>query len=840
MVISSLTRLCEMRMTLRTLLILIGLCAATRPIGATEGIKVFPSEVQFSSGTDQQQLLVCTQQDGTAIAEVTRSARFRSLDPHIVSVDEIGIVRPVSDGTGKLEVQHGAWKVLVNVTVQGAKEPMPIRFTTDVISILTHAGCNSGACHGALAGKGGMKLSLRGYDPVADHHVITQQALGRRLDRTHPEESLFLLKPLAKMHHGGGTRIEADLPEYHLLLNWLKQGAAAPQADDPRVVRLAVYPPNIRLVPGSELRVIVQAFYNNGMVRDVTRWCKFNSSEDAVASLEEDNHVKVKGPGEASIIAWFNNQIAISSIRVPYDYPAVALPVSGSMQRGILHNRIDGLVNQKLMELRLKPSPLCSDEEFIRRAYLDTLGLLPTLAEQDRFFKDTAPDKRSKLIDSLLERPEYIDFWTYKWSDLLLVSSRKLPQQAIWSFHQYIRHNVAQNVGWDRFARALITAQGSNLDNGAVNFFLLHKDVAERAETTSITFLGMSIGCARCHNHPLEKWTQDQYWQFANLFSRVGLFNGERGGEVIAKSLPGGEVLHLRRGIPMPPTPLDGQSLPFDSTKDRREALADWLTAPENPYFAKAIINRVWRHLMGRGLVEPEDDLRLSNPSSHPELMAELEKSFIQSGYDVKGLIRLIMNSAAYQRSATALPENEPDARFYSRFLVKRLPAEVLLDVYSQLTQVPTPFNQVHAGGTGGLVGTNDYPIGIRAMQLPDTKVVSYFLDAFGRPEREVACACERLEDATVTQALHLNNGETLNHKLREPQNLIGQWIKQKVPVEAMVDHVYRSALCRPPTMKEKENLIALLNKEPPEQRRELLEDLVWAVLTSREFLFNR
>ncbi len=825
---------------LRLLCVVIGVASCPGLLLGADGLAVFPREVHVGPLNPQQPLWVGPQEGGHCTGDATTKATYRSLDPQVATVDEIGIVRPVADGQTHIEVQLGEQTSKIPVTVQGTKEPARIRFTADVLAILTHAGCNSGACHGALAGKGGMKLSLRGYDPEADHLVLTRQALGRRIDLVHPEQSLFLLKPLGQVKHGGGKRLEADLPEYELLLQWLKQGAIGPQLDEPKVVRLAIYPPHLRLQPEAELRVIVQAVYNNGQVRDVTRWCKFSSSEDAVATVMEENRVQVKGHGEAAISAWFDNHIANCAIRVPFAHPPVTLPVAGEAVAGVYHNRIDGPINQKLMDLRLKPSPLCSDEEFIRRAYLDAIGTLPTVEEQERFLKETAPDKRAKLIDALLSRPEYIDFWTYKWSDLLLVSSRKLPQKAIWSFHQFIRQSVAQNVGWDRFARSILTAQGSNLDNGAVNFFLLHKDVAQRAETTSVTFLGMSIGCARCHNHPLEKWTQDQYWQFANLFSRVGLFNGDRGGEVIAKALPSGEVLHLRRGIPMPPTPLDGEALPLDSTMDRRTALADWLTAPANPYFAKAIINRVWRHLMGRGLVEPEDDLRLSNPASHPELLADLEKEFIQSGHDVKALIRAIMNSAAYQRSASALPENAADDRFYTRFLVKRLSAEVLLDVYTQLTLVPTPFNQVHSGGTGGVEGTADYPLGMRAIQLPDTKVVSYFLDAFGRPEREVACACERLEEATVTQALHLSNGETLNQKLRDPNSLIGRWQEQKTPAADIVDQLYRSALCRAPTAKEKEQLMELLQKEPPEQRRELLEDLVWAVLTSREFLFNR
>ncbi|HQR43862.1 MAG TPA: DUF1549 and DUF1553 domain-containing protein, partial [Gemmatales bacterium] len=410
---------------------------------------------------------------------------------------------------------------------------------------------------------------------------------------------------------------------------------------------------------------------------------------------------------------------------------------------------------------RLMASPACTDEEFLRRVFLDTIGTLPTPAEVERFARDTGADKRTRLIDQLLQRPEFVDYWTNRWADLFLISSKKLPVSNVWAFHQFLRRAVADNLPWNELARQVLTSRGSNLENGASNYFVMHKDISDLTETTALTFLGTSIACARCHNHPLEKWTQDQYWSMANLFGRVGMKSGSRANEVLVQPLLEGEVLHLRREKPMPPAPLDGPALPLSSSADRREHFVRWLTAAENPFFARAVVNRVWRNFMGRGLVESEDDIRQTNPPTNPALLEALEKDFITHGYDLRRLMRLILNSGTYQRSSRTVPGNESDDRFYSHYLVRRLKAEVILDAYSQVLDVPTPFNEVESGGRDAITATKDYPLGTRAQQLPDSRVVSRFLASFGRPEREQVCACEREADATVGQALHVNNGQT-------------------------------------------------------------------------------
>jgi uncharacterized protein DUF1553/uncharacterized protein DUF1549 len=440
-----------------------------------------------------------------------------------------------------------------------------------------------------------------------------------------------------------------------------------------------------------------------------------------------------------------------------------------------------------------------------------------------------------------LERPEFVDYWAYKWCDVMLVSTRKLPQPAMWAFYRSVRQAVADNKPWDRFARDLLLSSGSSLQHGAGNFFVLHKDVADLTESVSLTFLGTSITCARCHNHPLEKWTQDQYWSMANLFSRVGMKNGDRAGEIVLYANTVGDVLHPRKNIPMPPTPLDGKPLGLDDTRDRRIHFADWLTSPENPYFAKALCNRVWKNFLGRGLVEAEDDVRETNPPTNPELFDAVARDVVEHKYDVKHLIRLVMNSTAYQRSSRPVKGNEADDRFYSKYIVRRLSGEVILDALSQVTGVPTPFTQVYTGVEGGTAATTSYPEGTRALQLPDSQVASSFLAAFGRPERVQTCSCERQQDSTVGQALMLNNGQSLNDKLRSDKGRLNAWLTEKTSDEEAVKRVFGLALSREPMELELRKMTALLKDTgaTPGARREALEDVFWAVLTSREFLFN-
>ncbi|MFL5339235.1 MAG: DUF1553 domain-containing protein [Gemmataceae bacterium] len=801
-------------------------------------VAVLPADVTLTGPHGRQQLLAVLQENGRVVGDRTATATFASSNPAVVAVDG-GELRAVGDGEAVVTATVEGKTASAKVRVAKAKEPAAWSFRNHVIPVLTKAGCNSGACHGALAGKGGLKLSLRGYDKDADHFVLTRQALARRVDRQDPIKSLMLLKPTRKLPHGGGKRFEEDSEDYRLLFDWIVSGAAGPREDDARLERLELFPPAVTLKPKDALKVVVRAWYSDGHAEDVTRWARFGSSDDLVATVADDGTANVSGFGEAAITVNFAGRVAALTVTSPFPNQTSA----GEFAKSPKHNFIDELVLRKLAELRLPPAGPCGDREFIRRAYLDAAGILPTPEDVQKFVSDQSPDKRAKLIDALLERPEYVDYWTYKWSDLLLVSSRKLPQPAMWAFYRFVRTAVAENQPWDRFARELLTASGSTLQNGAANYFVLHKDVADLSEATAVTFLGMSVTCCRCHNHPLERWTQDQYWSLANLYSRVSLKNGDRAGEVFVQEQPTGDVPHPRRNVPMPPAPLDGKPLPLDSPASRRAYFADWLTAADNPYFARAIVNRVWRNFMGRGLVEAEDDLRESNPPTNRPLFDALVKDFVAHKFDVKHLARTVMNSAAYQRSSNPRPESIADDRFYSRYLVRRLSAEVILDAYSQVTGVPTPFNQVYTGVEGGTAATTNFPAGVRALQLPDSQVASNFLNSFGRPERLQTCSCERQQDATVGQALHLNNGQTLNDKLRAKNSRVEQWLTEKIGDAEAVRRLFLLALSREPTPAEAAKFEAILKESAADKsmtHREALEDLFWSVLTGREFLFNR
>ena len=788
-------------------------------------LAILPAEITLTGAKSSQHILVEQMSEKRFTGERTARAAFTTSNPKVAVVEKEGILRAVGDGTATITATIGGQKATRTVTVRGTKSPFIWSFRNHVLPILTRASCNMGACHGALAGKGGLKLTLRGYDPDADFAVLTRQAGGRRLVPGEPQSSLLLQKPSIQVAHGGGLRLAKNSPDYGIVAEWIKQGTPSPKPNDPTVAELGAFPQQTyALKPGDTQQIIVQAKYTDTTRTDVTRWAKFGTSDSTVASVDDNGKVTVNGYGEAAITVWFNSRVTFARVTAPYNN-AVAESVFSSAPR---ESFIDDLIIKKLSALRIPPSPRASDREYIRRIFLDTLGVLPTVAETESFALSNAPDRRRKLVEALLVRPEFTDYWTYKWSDLLLVSSRKLGGNAVTAFSNYIHQSVEQNKPWDKFVREILTAKGSTLDNGAANFFVLHKEPIELTETTTQAFMGMSLTCARCHNHPLEKWTQNQYYEMANLMARVRLKNGEQDGEVLVLASDQGDVNHPRLNRPLMPTPLDGKSIALSDTRDRREVLANWLTEPKNPYFSRAFVNRVWRHFMGRGLVEAEDDLRATNPPTNEELLAALAERFGQEKFDVRQLMRHILLSEAYGRTATPIPGNERDNTYYSHAIVRRLPAEVMLDALSQVTAVPTIFP--------------NYPKGTRALQLPDSLVVSEFLTAFGRPERIQTCACERQQEPSIAQALHLANGDTVNQKLRSAGGAIDSLLDANTPSAEILNRLYLAALSRLPSENERKTALALLDDPANSTRaakRVILEDIFWAVLTDKEFLFN-
>jgi len=702
--------------------------------------------------------------------------------------------------------------------------PGPVSFRRHVIPVLTKMGCNSGACHGAAAGKNGFALTLRGYDPDADYDTITRAAAGRRVNKLEPAKSLLLLKPTETLPHMGGKRFEVGSPEYAVLAGWIASGMPAPRDTDATLSGISVTPASETLAVGDTRQLRVEARYSDGSTEDVTRWARYGSADQSVAQIDDKGQFTVRGHGETAVSVGFLTSVALARVRSPYPHDIPAAVFDQAAQ----YNRFDTMVLAKLRELRIRPAGLCTDAEFIRRAYLDAAGIMPTRAEVERFLDDRSTDKRTRLVDALLERPEFVDYWAYKWSDLLLVSSRSLGRSNVQSFYDWIRAAVQSNTPWDRFVRELTTASGRTDQVGAANYFLIHRNPIDIAENYTQAFLGLTLTCARCHNHPLEKWTQRDYYQFANLFARVVVKDDDRAfatkaDTALVYSADTGEILHPRLGVALPPRPLDGVPMKGDGRGDRRAYVAAWLTSPSNTQFARTIVNRVWGSLLGRGFVHPVDDLRATNPASNEELFTALTADFVEHGFDVKRLIRTAMTSATYQRSADTDDTNVRDDRYYSHHLTRRLPAEVILDAYSQITAVPTRFE--------------GYPVGTRALQLPDTKVDSYFLTVFGRPERLLTSSAERQMDPTLPQALHAINGDTLNKKLMDDEGRIALMARDAHAAGDLVDEIYLSALSRPPTTDERRALAARIDAGP--DRRQVLEDLAWAVLTSREFLFT-
>jgi hypothetical protein len=804
--------------------------------GRADDLALLPASIALDGPHARQRVLVEAMREGHAVGDRTAEARFAVDDPTVAAVTADGVVSPVADGTTTLRATVGGRAVEAPVTVRHSGRDEAWSFRNHVLPVLTRLGCNSGACHGSAAGKNGLRLTLRGYGPEIDYDALTRQAGARRINKSAPAESLFLLKPTGALEHGGGVRLSTDSPEYRILAEWIAAGLPRPADGEPTVVKVEAAPRAVTLSPGQAQQVLVTATYSDGRTADVTRWAKFDSTDMTVAQVNEHGIIQVNGHGEGAVSVWYASLVDLAIVTAPYpDAPAASVFAAAPR-----HNGIDERNLAKLAALGIPPSPPCDDATFLRRAYLDATGTLPTADVVEAFLDDSNPAKRAALVDRLLESPEFVDYWAYKWSDMLLVSTKKLSAPAMWSFYRWVRQAVERNLPWDEFARRIVTAKGSTLTNGAANYFVLHRDPIDLTESTSQAFLGLSLTCARCHNHPLEKWTQDQYYGMANLFARVHLKDGAgangsvAAGDVVVSPSAEGDVRHPRRGTIQAPQPLDAEPLPIEARLDRREAFADWLARPENPYFDRAIVNRVWANFFGRGLIDPEDDLRATNPPSDAALLDWLVAEFRAHGRDVKRLIRTIMTSAAYARSSEPVPGNESDAKFLSHYVPKRLAAEVLLDAIDRVTGVPTEFK--------------GYPPGWRSLQLPDSKVESTFLEAFGRPAREAVCSCERSDEPSVAQALHLANGSTLNEKLRGDKGAVARLIDADADDAAVLDTLFKTALSRPPTAEEKARLLPLLAEasagiaDPAEAkaaRRQAVEDLYWATLTSKEFLFN-
>ncbi|QJX01148.1 DUF1549 and DUF1553 domain-containing protein [Frigoriglobus tundricola] len=706
----------------------------------------------------------------------------------------------------------------------------PIRFQRQVVPALAVAGCNAGACHGTPSGKNGFKLSLRGFDPLADFTTLTRDATGRRVNVAKPDDSLILLKGRGKVPHEGGARLKPGEPADVILRAWIAQGVKADPPDLPAHTRLEVLPGNkVLRAPARTQPVMVNAHFADRSVAEVSRLTVFRSSDESVAKVDANGLVTFARTGEVAIQTKYLNETVSVRLTFVEPDPTFVWPDPPT------NNSVDELLFAKLKLLQIPPSELSTDAEFLRRVYLDVLGVLPTPAEADTFLAGPDPKKRSKLIDGLLDRPEFADYWALKWADILNVNRRAVQAKGAYLYVQWLRQHFTDNTPFDKVVRELLTASGSTFLNPPASFFRndrRSRPADDLGRNTAQLFLGIRMSCAQCHNHPFERWTQDDYYGLAAFFARVKdrpdplypRLNRFNLGAIDVFHAKSGEVIHPRTNDVQPPRFLGGELPQIAADADRRVALADWITRKDNPFFARATVNRVWYHLLGRGLVDPVDDFRDSNPAASDEVLDALAKDFVDHNFDVKRVIRTVLNSRTYQLTAATNDRNRDDERFFSHAVTKLLPAEVLLDALSSSTEVPEPFEGVK--------------LGTRATQLPDGDVFHHpFLKAFGQPARETSCECERQGDTSLGHALQLINGPTLKVKLADPANRVGRLLKDGKSDTVVLRELYLATLTRRPSAAEEaavlKHLAATVNK------RQAWEDVQWALINTKEFLFR-
>ncbi len=805
-----------------TLGLLLGSLAAT---AAPDELVLAPREFVLVGRDARQRLLVTGSADGRLL-DLTREAVFRAEPPGVVRVSPDGIVTPAADGTATVLATAGGRQARAVVTVRDAVRPLPVTFERDVIPVLTRAGCNAGACHGKARGQNGFALSLLSYDPAFDYHAIASEGRGRRVFPGDPDFSLLLRKASAREPHGGGRRLDAASFGYDVLRRWVAAGLPRAPQGAPVVERITVEPAGRVLAAGAEQQLLVTAHSSDGSARDVTHLATFQSNESAIVRVDSGGLVKAGPlPGEAAVMARFQEKFAVCE---------VSIPLAGDVHADLYarlprRNFIDGHVWDKLRRLGITPSEPAGDAVFLRRASLDVLGRLPTPEEVRAFLADTAPDRRARLVDRLLERPEYADYWANKWADLLRPNPYRVGIKAVYNLDAWLRDAFRRNEPYDRFVRDIVTAKGSTFRNGATVVFRDRPEPAEMASLVSRLFLGVRLECARCHHHPFEVWGQDDFYSLAAVFARVGhkgvgLSPPISGGEEIIFAGQAGEVRHPVTNRVLAPRPPGGLPLTVAEDQDPREVLADWMTADDNPTFARVIVNRVWADLMGRGLVEPVDDLRATNPPSNGPLLDALAAEFRREKYDLKKLLRTILTSEVYGLSSVPNARNAADNRNYSRHYRQRLRAEVLLDAVSDVTQIPETFAAA--------------PPGTRAMELWTVRTQSTFLDSFGRPDPNQDPPCERTGDTTVVQALHLMNSPGLHRKVTADTGRAAALAKSGKKPGEIVEELYLRVYGRFPTAGERAECEKLF-AEPGATRRQATEDLLWAMLNTPEFLFK-
>jgi len=706
-------------------------------------------------------------------------------------------------------------EVIAANTVSAASQTTP-DFIRDIQPILSRYGCNGSGCHGKAEGQNGFKLSVFGFAPRDDYDAIVKEGRGRRVAAATPERSLFLQKVSGDLPHGGGIRLKSDSVDFQTIVTWIQNGMPPGDSAKSQVVKIEVTPHQQVLKNGAQQQMKVIATYADGTRIDATRLARFQSNNEAVATVDEHGMITIGDrPGQAAVMAGFMGPVGVFQILVPHPETPETWPTLPE------NNVIDRVIHTKLKSLNIVPSVPASDAEFLRRVYLDVIGTLPTADEARKFLADTDPQRRTKLVESLLDRDEYIDYWALKWSDLVRVDRETLGHQSAFRYYSWIRQSVAESKPYDRMLRELLTAEGPLSESPQGHFYQAVRKPDEIASTISQVFLGVRIECAQCHHHPFDRWSQQDFYGMQANFTQVKEKGGVRGSVLLAEGQP--ETRHPRTGEVVQPFGL-GQEMPGTApVGDRRRALADYLASAENPWFARNLANRLFAHFMGRGLVEPVDDFRETNPPTNPELLDAMAKHLVDYQFDAKAVIRLITSSAAYQRSATPNETNIRDDQNYSRAVFKRLPAEVLLDAVCQTTGVAEEFDSAPAGG--------------RAIQLWDSREKHSFLRMFGRPYRVSACDCERNAMPSMGQVLHLMNAPEISRKLSHPAGTLAL-LTQETDDARLVDAIYLTFCSRYPADAERATAIEYL-RTAADGRQAAAEDLSWGLMNSLEFVFN-
>lgn len=777
-------------------------------------IAVRPEAVRLDRPESSQQLLV-TESVGSERRDLTRGVEYGISGPAIVRVTSDGRLFPQGDGDTTLTIRHGSETVSVPVTVTGWQQPVPVSFRYDIQPLLTKTRCNSGGCHGKAEGQNGFKLSLFGFDDEADYDALVKEGRGRRLDPSHPESSLLLLKGTARTPHGGGLKIDPHSPQAALLQRWIREGAPFTSPTDQPVVQLEVEPAELVMTPSSSQQLRVTAIDASGRRQCVTHQADYVSNAPQIVATTSTGLMESTAvPGEAAILVRYLDRVTTCRIALPRPNPSTLRPTK--------KNFIDQHVGDKLVRLGIPPSEPIDDATFLRRVSLDTIGTLPTVAEARRFLADPAPDKRARLVEALLNRPEYADYWAMKWADILRADKIKITTPGTVGMTRWLRMQFSINRPFDEMAREILIAQGPIQAESPAGFFKALDNPEVAARSVSQLFLGVRIECAQCHHHPSERWSQDDYAGLVSFFTGYATKRLPNGTEAIILK-PGSDQKHPRTGAPVAARALGAPAASFETIADRRQVLAEWMTSAENPFFAQAIANRTWAHYFGRGLVEPIDDMRATNPATNEPLMQALVAHLREVKYDLKAFTKTLLTSQTYQLSAVTNEGNADDTQHFSHARPKAMPAEVLLDALSQVTGVAEKFN--------------GWPEGYRSIQVWDNRMPSYFFRIFGRPVRASVCECERSNEPSITQALHLLNSPEINEKISHKRGTARHLATSKFSVDEILDELYLRTLSRLPTDEER---TVLRQAFPPGEadRRAAVEDVLWSVLNTKEFLF--